>query len=64
MVGLRPKPRCQRCLSFKIEVGGRDERVKRTLCAEDSFQRKGSEWFRILDWFEKVTKSGLGIQGT
>jgi hypothetical protein len=22
------------------------------------------EWFRILDWFKKVTKSGLGLHGT
>jgi hypothetical protein len=43
-----------------MEVGDRDKRGRRTLCAKDSFGR----WFRILDWFEKITKSGLGIQGT
>jgi hypothetical protein len=35
--------------------------IEELLCAKDSFREDGSE---MLDWFEKVTKSGLGIQGT
>jgi hypothetical protein len=60
-ISLRPELRRLRCLSFKTESKDRDKR------GEEDFgvQRTPSEGgFRILDWFEKITKSGLGLQGT
>ena len=60
-ISLRPKLRhlIDVCLSRQkamIElrgVGG--------LCMQ---RTPSEEWFRILDWFKKITKSGLGLQGT
>jgi hypothetical protein len=42
-------------------------RVMIEMRGEEDFGRQRTpfrEWFRILDWFEKATKSGLGLQGT
>jgi hypothetical protein len=43
-----------------MEDEDRDERVRRTYIARTPLE----EWFIILDWFKKITKSGLGLQGT
>jgi hypothetical protein len=32
-------------LSFKMKVGDREERNRRTLCAKDSFKEDGSEYW-------------------
>jgi hypothetical protein len=60
LVSLRPGLRLRSgYLSFKTEDCDRDEREG--LWRAKDFTQVGSE---VLDWFEMITKLGLGLQST